>query len=207
MTTLFSPAEWLGGWTSFERYIDADDPAMVQTWADAEQAAAHMPAMARTAEHGIRSFWSALCRTATAEQPNRIDGWRIEPAAQNADDGMALTWIAQDGLALDVCEYHYEGFIDHGFEGRTTLIFRDARADASGPFTWLIALQPMPARTEPAEGRLLSHLHFQYASRRDLLIDPNTGKLANPRWYATMCEDSADVLAQCNIVRALHRLS
>ena len=55
-------------------------------------------------------------------------------------------------------------------------------------------------------GGLLSHLHFQYAAQPEALFDPETKKLRNPMWYATMCEDAGTVLEQCNIVRALHRL-
>ena len=37
----------------------------------------------------------------------------------------------------------------------------------------------------------------------DLIAD---GKLKNMWWYATMCDADGDLLAQCNIVRALHRM-
>ena len=57
-----------------------------------------------------------------------------------------------------------------------------------------------------AEGGLLSHLHFQYASGPEHLFDPDTNALRSPLWYATMCDGDGTLLEQCNIVRALHRL-
>lgn len=54
--------------------------------------------------------------------------------------------------------------------------------------------------------RLLSHLHFQYASGVEHLLDPATNTLRTPMWYATMCDADGTLLEQCNIVRAFHRL-
>ena len=76
----------------------------------------------------------------------------------------------------------------------------------NGPFRCLLAMEPMPPRTARQTGGLLSHLHFQYASQRNLLVDPETQKLYNPMWYATVCDGDGTLLEKCNIVRALHRL-
>lgn len=62
----------------------------------------------------------------------------------------------------------------------------------------------MPDRTAKDNGGLLSHLHFQYASTPDALL--KDGTLCKPMWYATMGDADGDLLAQCNIVRALHRI-
>lgn len=32
------------------------------------------------------------------------------------------------------------------------------------------------------------------------------GSLANPMWYGTMCDGDGDLLDECNIVRALHKM-
>ena len=53
-------------------------------------------------------------------------------------------------------------------------------------------------------GSLLSHLHFQYSSRLELLFKDE--KLNKQMWYATMCDGDGELLEQCNIVRALHRI-
>ena len=37
-------------------------------------------------------------------------------------------------------------------------------------------------------------------------MDPETQKLHNPMWYATVCDGDGTLLEKCNIVRALHRL-
>ena len=63
----------------------------------------------------------------------------------------------------------------------------------------------MPEHEEKNRGGLISHLHFQYASGRNMLIKAN-GKLKNPHWYATMCDRDAALLQRCNIVRAMHKL-
>lgn len=281
----FDPAGWFGDWVSFERFIDDDSPSLHRAWDRAEQAVAGTP-LAAMAAHGIRAFWSAACRTASAEQPVRIGGWRITPLpgvrdgedADNTGDardtgsmhgtgdthgtggirnsdagdadgnGFTITWLGEDGTPLHTAGYRFVGTLPHGLEGKPTLILhadasvRDTSVDdpademsttastagmnhtagmASGDgsvddgddahpatpsaFDWLLAIEPMPPRDARHDGGLLSHLHFQYASSLDALIDPETGALRDRHWYATMCDASGTTLDRCNVVLALHR--
>lgn len=77
-------------------------------------------------------------------------------------------------------------------------------AAGNWPFRYLLAMAPMPMRQARQAGGLLSHLHFQFASREETLLQG--GKLCQPGWYATFCDAEGTRLERCNIVRALHRL-
>lgn len=105
----------------------------------------------------------------------------------NADDDDAAN-IAVQGIANDAAHRN------------------DGAATSPSPFDWLLAIAPMPSRGAHRDGGLLSHLHFQYASRLDALVDPETRTLRDRRWYATMCDATGDTLDRCNVVLALHRL-
>lgn len=59
-------------------------------------------------------------------------------------------------------------------------------------FRYMLAMEPMPEREERLNGGLLSHLHFQYASRLELLF--KDGKLNKQMWYATMCDGDGELL-------------
>ena len=184
-STAFDITDWLGEWESFEHYIDSDDAAIQQTWEAAEQAVLANPKMAPMAARGIRTFWSMACSTTSPENIIHIGYWRVnEPAAESG---------STDDAALA--------------EGSPTFVFHttDPAAEDS-PFRWLLAINPLPSRKAFAEGGLLSHLHFQYASGPEHLFNPDTHALRSPLWYATMCDGDGTLLEQCNIVRALHRL-
>ena len=93
-----------------------------------------------------------------------------------------------------------------GLEGKENALFVAENVPADWPFRCLLAMEPMPPRTARQEGGLLSHLHFQYASGVEHLLDPATNTLRTSMWYATMCDADGTLLEQCNIVRAFHRL-
>ena len=210
-STAFDITDWLGEWESFEHYIDSDDAAIQQTWEAAEQAVLANPKMAPMAARGIRAFWSMACSTTSPENIIHIGYWRVnEPAAESGstdDAALAIEWFAEDDTSLDTYEYTIDHVIEHGLEGSPTFVFHttDPAAEDS-PFRWLLAINPLPSRKAFAEGGLLSHLHFQYASGPEHLFDPDTHALRSPLWYATMCDGDGTLLEQCNIVRALHRL-
>lgn len=222
-SAVFDPTGWIGDWASFERFIESDDPSVRRAWDLAEQAMAGTP-MAAMAGRGIRAFWSDACRTTSDENPIRIGGWSIRPLSVRRDtDGMRvtddapgfmLTWLDGHGAAMHASEYRFVGTVPRGLEGKPTLMFHaDATAPtapsapaASNAFDWLLAIEPMPSRDERPDGGPLSHLHFQYASSLDTLIDPKTGALRNRRWYATMCDASGTTLERCNVILALHRV-
>lgn len=202
----FNPNDWVGQWESFEHYIASNDPAMQITWEQAQQAALANPATAPMAAHGIRAFWSMACATTSPEQPQIISGWRVDA---HGDDGFALTWLTEGGNELGTFVYTVHHVVPKGLEGSPTTVFEAADAPADCPFRWLLAIDPMPARGAFAQGGLLSHLHFQYASDLNTLLDMSAdpaGTLRNQRWYATMCADEGTIDDRCAIVRALHHL-
>lgn len=204
MENCFNPAEWFGEWFSFEQLIDSTDAALNQAWCEADAAAT-----GPMATHGVRAFWSAACPTTGPDNKTRISSWTITPSAHYTNDGFDMEWTAESGESLGLFHYRLADSIEHGLEGKQTLIFHADCSTVSNnttPFAWLIAIAPMPPRVELHNGGLLSHLHFQYAADLNTLIDPHTGKLRNNRWYATMCDASGTLLDRCNIVRALHHL-
>lgn len=129
-------------------------------------------------------------------------GWNITAA----DAALCIEWLAEDGTSLGSSIYHLNSVLEKGLEGRENFLFVAEDAAPDWAFRCLLAMEPMPQRGSYQNGGLLSHLHFQYAPQPEALFDPETKKLRNPMWYATMCEDAKTVLEQCNIVRALHRL-
>lgn len=129
-------------------------------------------------------------------------GWNITAA----DAALCIEWLAEDGTSLGSSIYHLNSVLEKGLEGRENFLFVAEDAAPDWAFRCLLAMEPMPQRGSYQTGGLLSHLHFQYAPQPEALFDPETKKLRNPMWYATMCKDAKTVLEQCNIVRALHRL-
>lgn len=214
----FRAADWFGEWVSFERFIDSEEPAMIRAWQQAEEASASSPMAAR----GLRAFWSVACATVSPQHGMPVAGWTVSACPKHAEDGFTVEWFAASGTSLGRHDYRCVDVLARGLEGRPTLVFHadtpdathtpgdstgSADADATAdPFAWLIAIPPMPSRSERLDGGLLSHLHFQYAAERDTLIDAATGTLRRNRWYPTMCDASGSLLDRCNIVRALHRL-
>lgn len=94
--------------------------------------------------------------------------------------------------------------VPKGLEGKENFLFVAESAPDGCPFRYMLAMEPMPEREAKNNGGLISHLHYQYGSSKEKLL--KDGKLANPMWYATMCDGDGTLLDECNIVRALHRL-
>ncbi len=191
--------DWLGRWQNFESYLTSTDPYLNKAWQNAEDAAANMP-MFRA---GAKKFWQMACVTTSPENPHTLGGWVITPAE---GDKLCIEWLAADGASLGKAVYHLETVLEKGLEGKENALFVAEDATESWPFRCLLAMEPMPSRSARLSGGLLSHLHFQYASRPELLFDPESKKLRNPMWYATVCDGDGTLLEQCNIVLALHRL-
>ena len=196
----YRPSDWLGRWQNFESYFNPEEPYLNKAWQAAEAAGAQMP-MFR--QGGVKAFWQRACVTVTPENPHTLGGWEITPAE---GDKLCIRWLAQDGTDLGQAVYHLETVLEKGLEGKENALFVAEDAGENWPFRCLLAMEPMPARTARQDGGLLSHLHFQYASRAEQLFDPDSRKLRNPMWYATMCDGDGTLLEQCNIVLALHRL-
>ena len=119
---------------------------------------------------------------------------------------LCIEWLDEDGASLGKAVYHLESVLEKGLEGKQNALFVAEDMPENWPFRCLLAMEPMPPRTARQTGGLLSHLHFQYASQRNLLVDTETQKLHNPMWYATVCDGDGALLEKCNIVRALHHL-
>lgn len=192
----FQKSEWIGKWTNFEQYLYSEDAAMKQCWDEAEKCAAAMPMF----KNGVKDFWKMACNTITAKTPVRLGGWNIT----DAGDGIEIEWVDEKNASLGKYVYGCSQIIEKGLEAKENFLFEAKEAPADCPFRYLLAMEPMPERAAKENGGLLSHLHFQYASTLEELL--KDGKLINPMWYATMCDADGDLLAQCNIVRALHRM-
>ena len=187
--------EWIGSWINFERLIEGKESAMERCWQEAELLAGKMPMF----QGGAQAFWRKACNTVTPENPVKLGGWEIKPL----EEGMEVKWFGVAGEDLGTYDYEIESILERGLEGKENFLFyaKDAKADA--PFKYLLAMEPMPEKNAVKEGGLLSHLHFQFASSKEQLLQE--GKLCRPMWYATMCAEGS-LLEYCNIVRALHRL-
>ena len=193
---VFCESQWAGGWVNFEAYLYSSDPYIRRCWADAEAAAKGMPAFSQ----GIRNFWQRACSTVHEENPVRLAGWQVEAA----EPGLWIRWLGEGGKSLGRALYLPPEIVPKGLEGKENFLFRAEGAPEGWPFSWLLAMAPMPGRQERHAGGLLSHLHFQFSSQRERLF--RDGRLCQPAWYATMCDGSGTLLEQCNIIRALHRL-
>lgn len=192
----FLKQEWLGSWVNFENYIYSEETNMKQCWSEAEEAAKNIPMF----QNGAKSFWEMACNTINAENPVRLYGWNIEAT----DTGMAIEWLGESKESLGKYNYTLSEMIPKGLEAKENFLFEATDAPTNWPFRLLLAMAPMPERSAKNNGGLLSHLHFQYASSMDKLLQ--NGKLCNPMWYATMCDGKGSLLDCCNIVRALHRM-
>ncbi|RSX58447.1 hypothetical protein [Bifidobacterium samirii] len=151
---------------------------------------------------------SVSCETSheTCEQAVGRSGCESADVTQ----GFTLAWLGADGELIGRHDYRLDHMIDKGLEGKPCYMFHaiDAPEKQRDPFAVLIAMDPMPSRTELADGGLLSHLHFQYASAESKLLkgEGRSARLRRRMWYPTMCAAEGDLLARCNIVRALHQL-
>lgn len=192
----FKKNEWTGSWVDFESYIYSEEAAMEQCWADAEGNAKVMPMF----KNGVKPFWMMACNTINEENNVRLGGWNIQPT----EEGMEIEWTDAEGHSIGKYQYILDSIIAKGLEAKENFLFVANDAPAECPFRCLLAMEPMPERSAKNNGGLLSHLHFQYASSLDLLLNEN--KLRKPMWYATMCDAEGTLLDCCNIVRALHRL-
>lgn len=219
----FQLDDWLGEWTSFERIIESNDPNLRQAWNEATQAMRRKPLFALMMLGGAQRFWNKACTTSSKENPTHIGGWRIETTTQHNQTaqpapptqpqtpetpGFHLTWLNTHGEPLGTFDYQLDHILEHGLEGKPCYIFHTTHQQHNNPFNVLIAMDPMPERAALANGGLLSHMHFQYASSEERLIKGvgENARLKRRMWYPTMCAAEGGLLDQCNIVRALHQL-
>ena len=192
----FKKREWIGNWVYFERYIYSENAAMQQFWNEAEENAKTMPMF----KNGVKSFWKMACNTITENNPVRLGGWKIA----DAGDAIEIEWLDEKEASLGKYSYVCREIVAKGLEAKENFLFEAKDAPADWAFRYLLAMEPMPERAAKESGGLLSHLHFQYAGTQEELL--KDGSLCKPMWYATMCDADGDLLAECNIVRALHRM-
>lgn len=196
-------SDWTGSWESFEAYIDSSDCFMEKAWAEANEACQRVPAMKAMFGGDVKSFWQRACDTVTEENKVRLGGWQID-APEKEGAVFVIDWKDVSQNSLGRYSYGVSEVIEKGLEGKENFLFFAPDAPQSWPFRYLLAMAPMPSKEARHSGGLLSHLHFQFASRRELLLKDE--KLVRPGWYATMCANEGGSLDRCNIVRALHRL-
>ena len=192
----FKQKDWLGKWTNFENFIYSEEAAIKQCWQEAEGLANMMPMF----KDGVKAFWEKGCDTVSEENNIRIGGWNIEESKHC----MKIEWLDVNGELLGKYDYKLCMIVPKGLEANENFLFEAVDAPEGCPFTYVLAMEPMPSREAKLNGGLLSHLHFQYASKIELLLQED--KLSKPMWYPTMCDGESTLLERCNIVRALHRL-
>ena len=197
---VFNKKEWIGCWDNFENYIYSDNRYMKKCWEEVETVCKQNPGFQKMFPNGVKEFWKKACNTITEENPVRLGGWKIG----ETQAGMQIEWMDQAGTILGCYEYELIQLLERGLEGKENYIFKAVHCSETCPFAYFLAMEPMPERAAIEKGGLLSHLHFQYASHLEKLVQNN--RLCNSFWYATMCAGNSTVLEQCNIVRALHRM-
>lgn len=190
----------IGGWRVAPRTDGGD--GLVVTWLAEDGSPLHTAAyrLVDTLERGLEAKPTLVFRADTAGMNASDDNTDANAGAHAAptDDGTDANGGNADG----------DGAANIAVQGiaNNATHRNDGAATSPSPFDWLLAIAPMPSRGSHRDGGLLSHLHFQYASRLDALVDPETRTLRDRRWYATMCDAAGDTLDRCNVVLALHRL-
>ncbi len=144
-------------------------------------------------KNGVKAFWKMACYTKNNENNKQINTIYIKIEG----DVLSVRWTFKDNSSI-ACDYNLESVIAKGLEGKESYLFV---SENDCCFKYLLLMEPMP---EKGNNELLSHFHFQFASKKELLV--NDDKLVNPMWYATMVDDNALLLDKVNLLRALHKL-
>lgn len=193
--------EFIGEWLNFEMMIESDDSAMQKVWEEAEASVNNNQALARMFAHGVRNFWRMACDTTKLEHSPRLK--RAVVTLENKH--YYLEVFDLEDKSLGKYAYELESIIEHGLEGQANAMYVASDTPLDYPYKYVMAMAPMPSRNTKNEGGLISHIHFQFASARELLVDENNN-LRNPMWYPTVCDNDSTRLQKCNIVRALHKM-
>ncbi len=181
--------KWYGTWENFENYIESEDVNIVNTWGKVEELAYAMPMF----KNGVKAFWNSVCYTKNAENDKQID--KLDITVNN--DVLSIKWLLKDDCCI-FNNYRLESIVHKGLEGKESYLFE---SDNNNCFKYLLLMEPMP---EKGNKELLSHFHFQFASKKEMLVEDD--KLVNPAWYATMVDNDALILDKVNLLRALHKL-
>lgn len=194
----FKLTDWIGKWDNFSNYIESEDRYLVCTWEEADEAGKKMGGAFAM---GVKKFWGMACDTALGGYPEKITGWNITIPDSGEKESIHVEWIGKSDEVLFEGTYRVDEIVANGLEKKECFLFKTS---AESPFKYLLAMKPMPEREARLSGGLISHLHFQFAASKEVLV--NGDSLVNNRWYPTMCDGEADLLEKCNIVRALHRM-
>ena len=196
----FHAEDWLGDWVNFESMIESSQPALDKTWQETEEMVRSVPPLAKMFGGSAKDFWKKTCSTITSENTVCLAGCHVE----KAEEGIMMTWYAAGQKNLGQYRYTVQSVLAKGLEGKDNYIFFAPDAPDNWPFRYVIAMEPLPERSALANGGLMSHIHFQFASRLDALTDGS--HLVRPMWYPTLCDGAGSLLDQCNVVRAMHKL-
>lgn len=188
---IFDKEKWIGNWENFENYLYSDDTNMLEAWALAEEAGKRLPMF----QNGVKEFWKKACCTQNKENETMIFGWEVK----GSEKGLLISWLDLNQNVVFEAEYEQAQILEKGLEGKPNVLFQ---TEKESPFRYVLAMEPMPEKRE--EGGLIRHFHFQFASKKELLIQENA--LVHPYWYATLCERDVAQLDKCNIILAMHRL-
>lgn len=196
----FKKEDWLGSWINFESMINSTEPAMVLAWGEAEDMVTKVPPLVKMFGGSAKSFWEKTCVTVTTENPVTVNGCTVS----QAPDGFYAEWTLADGTSAGQNRYRIESILPNGLEGKANYIFFAPEAPENWSFRYVIAMEPLPGRSARENGGLMSHIHFQFASNLDQLIE--NSKLIRPMWYPTLCDGAGTLLDRCNIIRTMHKL-
>lgn len=201
--------QWQGEWENFESYIDSEDVNLREAWQAAEQAMEQMPQKPPMFQGGVRAFWKKACETQKEGRNRTIGRVTIELAEREKGTGDAIPelvihWWDTAGETLGSGRYRVAGTVTKGLEHKENLLL-SAVGKEGWPFRYVLAMPPMPDRSERKNGALLSHFHFQFAKEKEELLREDM-TLVNPMWYPTLCDGEGTTMEKCNVVLAMHRL-
>ncbi|MBQ4524159.1 MAG: hypothetical protein IJA10_14595 [Lachnospiraceae bacterium] len=200
MNMEFCKEDWIGVWDNFESYLYSEEEMLVHTWEQVEEACKAVPALQAMFQGGAKDFWKRACRTQTEENPVMLGKIKVE----GTEEGICILFLNSQEEIVGKCSYILLEKLEKGLEGKENLLFFAENVEEECPFRYLLAMNPMPNPATRKKDEVLSHFHFQFASRKEKLI--TDGKLLQPGWYATMCEGESSEVEKCNVVRALHRM-
>lgn len=194
--------ELVGNWENFENYFDDPSYAMQKAWKEAEKATADQKKNLISKylfRHGAKAFWQSACYTVNKENKTKLGSLVISKEG----DALLISWKDSQDQEISTFEYVFDSVIEKGLEGKENYLFKTTE---NSPFKWVLFMEPFPERNAKENGGMISHFHFQYASKKELLVN-SKGKLKNSHWYATMCDKDVSMLQRCNIVLALHKVN
>lgn len=193
--------QFVGKWENFENYFDDKSPYMIKAWELSEKTIKNKKKnLIETLLYrkGAKSFWQGACYTVNKENKTRLNGLDISINDQN----LIIDWLDLNNNSIGKYTYTLDEVIEKGLEGKINYLLK---TNEESPFKYVLLMEPMPEKNEKYNGGLIAHFHFQFASKKELIVNKEN-KLINKHWYATMCDGECTMLDRCNIVLALHKV-